>query len=101
VPVQRPPGVGSPSRYRLVYLDLASGDLRSRSISFDSTGGDLHVSTTDFDQSGHHLLYTVTSGDPRAGTGTWRSSGSARPVRVHDDHQTTTGPHLTTLSPSW
>jgi hypothetical protein len=98
VPVQRPP-VGSPSRCRLVYLDLASGDLRSRSISFDSTGGDLHVSTMDFDQSGRHLLCTVTSGDPRAGT--WRSSGGARPVRVHDDHQTTTGQHLTTLSPSW
>jgi hypothetical protein len=93
--------VGSPSRYRLVYLDLASGDLRSRSISFDSTGGDLHVSTMDFDQSGRHLPYTVTSGDPRAGTGTWRSSGGARPVRVHDDHQTTTGQHLATLSPSW
>jgi hypothetical protein len=92
---------GSPVRYRLVYLDPTSGKLLSRSFAFNNTGGDLHVSTMDFDLSGRHLLYTVTSGDPRAGTGTWYSGGGARPVRVQDDHQTATGGHLTTGAPSW
>jgi hypothetical protein len=102
----RPGGglTGSPSRYRLVYLDPASGDVRSRAFSFVNTGGDLHVPTMDFDAGGRHLLYTVTSGTPTDGTGTWRSSDGGRPVRVHDDRTMKNGQiseHVTTGSPSW
>jgi hypothetical protein len=99
----RPNGllVGSPSRYRLVYLDQASGDLRSRSFSFNNTGGDLHVSTMDFDAGGRHLIYMVTSGTPVDGTGTWYSSGGGHPVRVPDDQRTSTGEPTTTGGPSW
>jgi hypothetical protein len=99
----RPGGglTGSPSRYRLVHLDPASGRLLLRSFDFDNTGGDLHVSTMDFDAGGRHLLYTVTSGTPTDGTGTWRSSNGGRPVRVHDDRRQAGGPVVTTGSPSW
>jgi hypothetical protein len=89
------PQSGSPSRYRLVYLDQANGNLLSRSFAFDNTGGDLHVSTMDFDQSGRHLLYLVTSGTPVDGIGTWRSSSGDRPVRIHDDRR------LTSAAASW
>jgi hypothetical protein len=92
--------VGSPSQYRLVYLDQASGELRARSFSFGNTGGDLHVSTMDLDASGRHLIYMVTSGTPTDGTGTWYSSGG-HPVRVPDDQRTSTGDTVTTGAPSW
>jgi hypothetical protein len=97
-------------RFRLVYLDPASGRLLSRSLAFDDhTGGDLHVSSLDFDQSGRYLLYSVSSADPvssqqpRPATGTWWSGGG-RPVRIHDDQRdpgSSTGYLITSAGPSW
>jgi hypothetical protein len=56
---------------------------------------------------GRHLLYTVGSHDPfdsqvrRPLTGTWRSSGGGRPVRINDDRRTGGNDLITSSSPSW
>jgi hypothetical protein len=98
---------GTVPRFRLVYLDPASGRLLSRSFAFDDhSGADLHVATMDFDQSGRHLLYAVSSADPmdsqepRPETGTWRFSGG-RPVRVQDDRRLGDGQRITSRDPAW
>jgi hypothetical protein len=84
----------TPPRFRLVYLDPASGRPLSRPYAFDDRdGADLHVSSMDFDQSGRRLLYMVSSADPldylqpRPATGTWRWSGGRPAVRIDDDRQ--------------
>jgi hypothetical protein len=101
---------GAVPRFRLVYLDAASGRLRARSFAFDDhSGADLVIESTDFDRSGRWLLYAVGSHDPmdsqqpRPETGTWWHGGGRR-VRVHDDLRVGSGDTsqlITSTFPAW
>jgi hypothetical protein len=101
---------GAVPRFRLVYLDPASGRVRGRSFAFDDrSGADLTIESTDFDRGGRWLLYAVGSYDPmdsqepRPETGTWWH-GAGRRVRVHDDQRIGSGDAsqlITSTFPSW
>jgi hypothetical protein len=101
---------GAVPRFRLVYLDPASGRLRARSFAVDDhSGADLTIVTMAFDRSGRYLLYAVGSHDPmdsqqpRPETGTWWHGGGRR-VRVHDDLRVGsdgTGQLITSTFPAW
>ena len=100
----------TPPRFRLLYLDAASGRLLSRSLWFDDhSGADLQVLTMDFDRTGRYLLFAVGSHDPmdsqepRPETGTWWYRGGRR-ARVHDDQRIGSGSTsqlITSAHPSW